>query len=51
MYENLKVLRSKLAKQKRTQAFKIFPDKTLMEMAAQRPQTLDDLESIYGVGP
>lgn len=51
IYENLKIFRSKLAKQKRTQAFKIFPDKTLMEMAAQRPQTLDDLESIYGVGP
>ncbi|WP_205570974.1 DNA helicase RecQ [Halobacteriovorax sp. BALOs_7] len=51
LYENLRVLRSKLAKQKRTQAFKIFPDKTLMEMAAQRPQTLTDLEDIYGVGP
>ncbi len=50
-FENLKVFRSKLAKQKRTQAFKIFPDKTLMEMASLRPQTLDDLESIYGVGP
>ena len=49
LFENLKKFRSQLAKKKRTKAFKIFPDKTLMELASNRPQNLEELEGIYGV--
>jgi ATP-dependent DNA helicase RecQ len=51
LFANLKTFRSDLAKKRRTKSFKIFPDQTLWEMAQQRPRTLEDLESIYGVGP
>ncbi len=51
LFEGLKNFRKELAKKKRTQAFKIFPDKTLMEMAETRPTELHQLEDLYGVGP
>jgi ATP-dependent DNA helicase RecQ len=51
LFENLKIFRTNLAKQKRTKSYKIFPDKTLWEMAQQRPEKLSDLEDIFGVGP
>jgi ATP-dependent DNA helicase RecQ len=28
----------------------IFPDRTLIELAAARPQTLDEMGAIHGVG-
>jgi ATP-dependent DNA helicase RecQ len=28
----------------------IFPDRTLIEMAKERPRTTDDLSTIHGVG-
>lgn len=47
----LKEFRKKLAKKKRTKAFKIFPDQTLYEFVLNRPKNLAQLEQIYGVGP
>jgi ATP-dependent DNA helicase RecQ len=46
----LKELRLKLAKQRRVPAYAIFPDRTLIEMAEQRPQSLGELAEINGVG-
>jgi ATP-dependent DNA helicase RecQ len=51
LFENLKIFRTNLAKKKRTKSYKIFPDKTLWEMAKQKPNKLSDLEDIFGVGP
>ena len=51
LLENLKIFRTNLARQRRTQVYKIFPDKTLMEMVERRPTELHDLEDLYGVGP
>lgn len=51
LFEALRDLRSKLAKQKRTKPFKIFPDRTLKELIEYRPQTIAQMENIYGVGP
>lgn len=51
LFENLKVFRTNLAKTKRTKSYKIFPDKTLLEMAQTKPKDLRELESIFGVGP
>ena len=51
LFNNLKDFRRELARKKRTKAFKIFPDRTLWEMSQAMPRDLDELESIYGVGP
>lgn len=51
LFENLKIFRTNLAKAKRTKSYKIFPDKTLLEMAQIKPKDLSELESIFGVGP
>ena len=51
LFENLKIFRTNLAKKKRTKSYKIFPDKTLWEMAQKKPNQLSDLEEIFGVGP
>ncbi|MBS0471800.1 MAG: DNA helicase RecQ [Proteobacteria bacterium] len=46
----LKGLRSQLAKTRRVPAYAIFPDKTLIEMAQQRPQSMNEFAEINGVG-
>ena len=46
----LKAKRRALAEAQRVPAYVIFPDKTLIEMAEARPQTLDDMARINGVG-
>jgi ATP-dependent DNA helicase RecQ len=51
LFENLKIFRTNLAKAKRTKSYKIFPDKTLLEMAHSKPKDLNELESLFGVGP
>ncbi|MBC7429360.1 MAG: HRDC domain-containing protein, partial [Bacteriovorax sp.] len=51
LFENLKIFRTNLAKKKRTKSYKIFPDKTLLEMAQTKPKDLSELESLFGVGP
>ncbi|UZP67910.1 DNA helicase RecQ [Desulfovibrio mangrovi] len=42
--------RLKLAETQDVPPYAVFPDKTLMEMAAYRPCTLEDLSNLYGVG-
>ncbi len=51
LFENLKIFRTNLAKKKRTKSYKIFPDKTLLEMVRERPTDLEQLQELYGVGP
>ncbi|MDR0809574.1 MAG: DNA helicase RecQ [Gemmobacter sp.] len=46
----LKAKRRALAEAARVPAYVIFPDRTLIEMAERRPQTLDDMARISGVG-
>ncbi len=48
---DLKKLRLALARERKVAAYIIFPDSTLIEMAQQRPQTLDEMAAINGVGP
>jgi ATP-dependent DNA helicase RecQ len=48
---SLKKLRLTLARQKKVPAYVIFPDATLMEMARERPATIDEMADINGVGP
>lgn len=46
----LKAKRRALAESARVPAYVIFPDRTLIEMAENRPATLDDMARISGVG-
>ncbi|MFZ7091198.1 DNA helicase RecQ [Primorskyibacter sp. 2E233] len=46
----LKAKRRALAEAARAPAYVIFPDRTLIEMATQRPRTLDDMARINGIG-
>ncbi|MEM9341868.1 MAG: DNA helicase RecQ [Pseudomonadota bacterium] len=46
----LKAKRRALAEEARVPAYVVFPDRTLIEMAETRPQTLDDMARVAGVG-
>lgn len=46
----LKAKRRALAEAARVPAYVIFPDRTLIEMAQSRPQTLDQMARVNGVG-
>ncbi len=46
----LKAKRRALAEAARAPAYVIFPDRTLIEMAQRRPQTLDQMSTIVGIG-
>ena len=46
----LKALRTDLAHRQHQPAYVIFPDRTLIEMAARRPCNLEELAAIHGVG-
>ena len=46
----LKALRGAMAAAQKQPAYVIFPDRTLIEMAKEKPETLDDLASVHGVG-
>jgi len=46
----LKAKRRELAEQQGVPAYIIFNDRTLIEMAEQRPQTLDEMAKVSGVG-
>ncbi|HHB81158.1 MAG TPA: DNA helicase RecQ, partial [Aliiroseovarius sp.] len=46
----LKAKRRALAEAQRVPAYVVFADRTLIEMAEKRPETLDDMAAISGVG-
>ncbi len=46
----LKALRAAMAKAANQPAYVIFPDRTLIEMAKEKPRTLDAMGDIHGVG-
>jgi ATP-dependent DNA helicase RecQ len=46
----LKALRGAMARAQNQPAYVIFPDRTLIEMAKEKPKTLDDLSAVHGIG-
>ena len=48
---SLKELRLNIAREKSIPAFVIFPDSSLIEMAKIKPQNLQEMIKINGVGP
>jgi len=50
LFERLKRLRLNLARTQQVPAYVIFPDRTLLELAKQRPRTRAEMARIHGVG-
>ena len=50
LFEQLRSLRTRLANERGLPPYVIFPDRSLIEMAAYFPQTLEAFAQIYGVG-
>jgi ATP-dependent DNA helicase RecQ len=50
LFDVLRTVRLRLARERGVPPYVIFHDRTLQEMADRRPSTLDDLHDIYGVG-
>ncbi|HHY57980.1 MAG TPA: DNA helicase RecQ [Chloroflexi bacterium] len=50
LFSRLRILRRALADELHIPAYIIFGDRTLIEMAARIPQSLEELRTIYGVG-
>ncbi len=46
----LKRLRTRLAAEQGVPAYVVFPDRTLLELAARRPASLDAMAAIHGIG-
>jgi ATP-dependent DNA helicase RecQ len=51
LFEQLRAWRLEEAQQSEQKAFYVFPDATLQRIAAARPQTLEELRAVKGVGP
>ncbi len=47
----LRTLRTSIARREKLPAYCIFPDRTLVEMAARKPGSLAALAAVHGVGP
>jgi ATP-dependent DNA helicase RecQ len=47
----LRTLRTTLAREEKLPAYCIFPDRTLIEMAARKPNSMAALAAVRGVGP
>jgi ATP-dependent DNA helicase RecQ len=50
LFDALRAVRLRLARERGVPPYVIFHDTTLQQMADRRPSTLDDLHQIYGVG-
>ncbi|MGC4085831.1 MAG: RecQ family ATP-dependent DNA helicase [Vicinamibacterales bacterium] len=50
LFDVLREVRTRLARERGVPPYVIFHDTTLQQMAARRPSTIDDLYDIYGVG-
>jgi ATP-dependent DNA helicase RecQ len=50
LFESLRSLRTQLAREQNVPPYVIFHDRTLRDIAARRPATLDDLAQVGGIG-
>ena len=50
LFQALKAFRSTIAKERAVPAYIIFSDKSLIDMAVNKPENLDKFGDIYGVG-
>ena len=50
LYEELRVIRTKIAAEKKVPPYVVFSNRTLFEMSRCLPFTMDELKELYGVG-
>lgn len=50
LLSRLKQLRLRIAQDRKSPAYVVFSDKSLIDMAHSRPKTLDDFSRVFGVG-
>jgi ATP-dependent DNA helicase RecQ len=50
LFEALRAVRLRIARERHVPPYVIFHDTTLRDMVQRRPKTIDDLENVYGVG-
>lgn len=50
LFEKLRTLRLKIAKEEKVPPYIVFSDKTLIHMSVQKPRTREDMLSVSGVG-
>jgi len=50
LYENLKTARGEMAKSNNVPAYFIFHDKTLIELAQEKPRSMEEMLGISGIG-
>ncbi|MDY0339610.1 MAG: DNA helicase RecQ [Coriobacteriia bacterium] len=50
LFEELRALRRELSNEQQVPAFVVFSDRSLMEMAARKPRSLEELLECHGVG-
>ncbi len=50
LFEKLRAVRMQIARSRGVPPYVVFHDTTLREMARVRPQTMDELRTVYGVG-
>jgi ATP-dependent DNA helicase RecQ len=50
LFDQLRDLRLRLARERGVPPYVIFHDTTLRDMVQRRPKTIDDLHEVYGVG-
>jgi ATP-dependent DNA helicase RecQ len=46
----MKAERTRLARDGRVPAYTIFPDRTLIELSTRRPQTIEQMRAVHGIG-
>ncbi len=51
MFDALRTLRAEIAQRDGVPAYVVFPDRTLLEIAARRPRSVAALSDVRGVGP
>jgi len=51
LYERLRQWRSTVSRRAGVPAYLVFPDATLLEIAEQKPTSMDELHMIKGIGP
>lgn len=50
LFERLRELRRRIAKERKVPAYIVFHDSVLFEMARRRPRTLDEMSEVPGIG-
>ena len=50
LFQALRTLRRRIAEEESVPVYVVFDDKTLMQMAARKPKTLEELVRVPGVG-